>query len=180
MAKYNTDNRASHEQGGNESHKDDVVHTPTLARGSGGNECSGSGIDSDAPASVGQFHDVFAEYEEAFGLSKSKRKAARSTLRDCPESETTADSIPRDVIQGEPPVAADDGVPDVEQAAETAGDNAARPSKRGIEDRYSFLTRQEIDGQGTETMEVKSQGVHTPAADCHSGNFYPSAAEPRS
>lgn len=80
LAKFNTDNRASHKQGGNKSHNDYVVQT--------------SGIDSDAPASVGQIHDVFAEYEETFGFSKSERKAAYSTLRNYPESETTTSSIP--------------------------------------------------------------------------------------
>ncbi|RMZ88489.1 hypothetical protein DV736_g4289, partial [Chaetothyriales sp. CBS 134916] len=72
LARYNTDSCISQEQGGNGSHKDDVVYTRTLARGSGSNECNSSGIDSNAPASVGHIHDVFAEYEEAFGLSKSK------------------------------------------------------------------------------------------------------------
>ena len=101
LAKDNADNPTGHEQEeGNKSHKDDAVHTHALARGSGDNECSGSdsGTDSDAPASVGRIHDVFAEYEETFGLPKSKQKAAHSTLPDCSESETTVGSIPHDVI----------------------------------------------------------------------------------
>ncbi|KIW41808.1 hypothetical protein, variant [Exophiala oligosperma] len=169
LAKYNTDNPMGHEQEeGNESHKDDAVHTRALARGSGDNErsCSDS-TDSDAPASVGRIHDVFAEYEEMFGLPKSKQKAARSTLPDCPESETTAGSIPRGVIQGEPWAAAGDGVTDLEQAAESAGGDAARLSKRGIENESGL----EIVGQETDTAEVKSQGVHALAGNCHSGKI---------
>lgn len=53
---------------------EDAVHTRALARGNGGNDCSGSGADSDSPASVGRIHDVFAEYEETFGLRKSKQR----------------------------------------------------------------------------------------------------------
>ncbi|KAK5202682.1 hypothetical protein LTR96_011437 [Exophiala xenobiotica] len=53
-AKYNTDNRANHKQEeGNEPHNDDAVQARALAGDDGDNDCSGSGVDSDAPASVG-------------------------------------------------------------------------------------------------------------------------------
>lgn len=44
---------------GNESHNDDAVHIRALAKGNGDSDCSGSGADSVAPASVGRIHDVF-------------------------------------------------------------------------------------------------------------------------
>lgn len=148
LAKSNTDSRSSHEQGGNESHKDGVVHT--------------SGMDSDAPASIGQIHDVFAEYEETCGLSRPKRKAAHSTLHNHPEGET-ADSIPRGVIQAEPR--------DAEEAAEAAGDGSTRLSKRDIESESTLQSRMEIDGQEIETLGAKSQAVPALVGDHRSGKL---------
>jgi hypothetical protein len=133
LAKHNTYDRAGDGQGaGTKSHEREALYTRT-ARGNGSNECSGSDLDSDPPASVGQIHDIFAEYEETFGMPKSKQKAARATAHNCPDTDTAARSIPRGAIQGEPRVTADDGLEDVEQAAEGAGDdNAARLSKRDL------------------------------------------------
>ena len=165
-AKCNTDNRVSHEQEGNESHNNDAVHSRALAKGNGGNDCSGSGADSHAPASVGQIHDVFAEYEETFGLRKSKQKAAYSTPPDCTERETTGGPLPRQALLEEPRVATADGVTGVEQAAEAVGDDVARLSKREIGNGSVFQPRQEIDGLETKTRKVRSQGVHTLAGDC--------------
>lgn len=164
-AKCNTDNRANHgQQEGNKSHDKDAVHTRALAGDDGDNDCSGSGADSDSPASVGRIHDVFAEYEETFGLRKSKQKAAHSTLPDCTEREAIGGSLPRDVLQEELRVATD-----VEQAAEAAGDDVARLSKREIGSGPIFQPRQEIDGLEMKTEEIRSQGIHTLAGDCHSG-----------
>ncbi len=182
LAKYNVDNPMNHEQEeGNESHKDGGVRTRTLVRGGGDNGCSGSdsGTDSDAPASVGRIHDVFAEYEETFGLPKSKQQAARSTLPDCSESETTAGSTPHDFIRGDPRVTADGGVTDVEQAAEAVGGDAARPSQREIGNGSTFWSRQEIIRRETATAELRSPGVHALAGNCRSGKFSPCAVERR-
>ena len=118
LAKYDTDKAKSKKKAINHARGrcPYSCEGTTLARGSGGNECSGSGsgsdIDSDAPAPVGQIHDLFTEYEEHFSLPKFKWKAARSTLLDCLVRETAAGSIPRGVIQGEPRVAADDSISD--------------------------------------------------------------------
>src|ERR1700753_4036293 len=72
------------------------------------------------------------------GLSKSKQKAAGSVLHDCPKSEIITGSIPRCVIQGEPRVAADHGIADVEQVTEAAGNDVASFSQRDIENRSIF------------------------------------------
>ncbi|RMZ87473.1 hypothetical protein DV736_g5299, partial [Chaetothyriales sp. CBS 134916] len=151
LAKYNMDNGTSH---------------------------AGSGIDSDAPASVGQIHDVFAEYEETFGLSKSKRKAARSTLRNCPENETTVDSIPHGIIQGEPRDGADDGATNVEQAAEAAGDGSTCLSKRDIENESILRSRIEINGQETETLGAKFPSIPAMVGDHRSENISTSLQHP--
>lgn len=182
LAKYDVENSISHEQEeGNESHKNDAVHIRTLARGGGDNECidSDSGIDSDTSASIGRIHNVFAEYEESFGLLKTKQKAAHSTLPNGSESETTAGSIPHAFIQGEQRVTADGSVTDVEQAAEVAGNDAARPSKREIENGSIFWSEQEIIRQDKETAELRSQDVHALAGNCRSGKFCQHAVKSR-
>ncbi|KAI9793928.1 MAG: hypothetical protein M1816_007180 [Peltula sp. TS41687] len=166
--KNTTSNHTGDEKGAsNKSHMDDNIHTRTLTRDGGGNECSdnGSVMDSDAPASVGQIHDVFAEYEETFRLRKSKQKAAHSALPGCTERETTVGPLPRQVLQEKPRVATDDDATDVEQAAEAAGDDIARLSKREIGSASIFQPRQEIDGLETKAGKVRSQGVHTLAGD---------------
>ncbi|KAK5282692.1 hypothetical protein LTR80_011998, partial [Exophiala xenobiotica] len=77
LAQYKSDNPTgdANEGGSNESHKDDALHARIPANGSGGDECSDSGTGADAPASVGQIHDVFAEFEETFGMARRKQKA---------------------------------------------------------------------------------------------------------
>ena len=71
LAKHNTyDHAGDKEAAGNKSHEREALSTHT-ARRNGGNECSCSEIDSDLPRSVGQIHDVFAEYEETFGIAKT-------------------------------------------------------------------------------------------------------------
>ena len=50
-AMYNMDNHAGGgEEGGHKPHEDEALRTRTLAGGNGGNECSGSGIGSNAPS----------------------------------------------------------------------------------------------------------------------------------
>jgi hypothetical protein len=127
LAQYNRHNRAGDEgERGNNLHEDEALHTNTLARGDCGNEYNGNGTGSDAPASVGLIHDVFAEYEETFVMPRRKQKAARSALHDCPDSDTTAGSIPCSDSQGEPWGATDDGIADMEQPIEAAGGDAGR------------------------------------------------------
>ncbi|KIX01211.1 uncharacterized protein Z518_08936 [Rhinocladiella mackenziei CBS 650.93] len=174
-AQGDKDDRASDEEegGGTKPHEDDALHTHTLAaNGNGGIECCGSGTGSDTPASVGRIHDVFAEYEETFGLPKSKQKVARSTVHDCPESGTIAGSLSRPVSHGEPRVSADDDVAKIEQAAEAAGGDAARLSKREIENGSTSRSRQESNEQETEIVQVRSQCVATLAGGCHSQSAF--------
>lgn len=135
LAKDNINNYTGDGEGGSEPHEDNALHTSILARGRDVNNYgdSGSGIGSDVPVSVGRIHDVFPGLEKDFGLLKSKRKAACSTLSVCPDSETTADSIPRFLSQREPQVAVEDGVADNWQAAEAAEGDAARLSQSQIE-----------------------------------------------
>jgi hypothetical protein len=65
MTQYNTNNPTGDgKEGSNKSHMADTFHTRTLTGGTSGNECSDSDIGSDTPASIGQIHDVFAEFEE--------------------------------------------------------------------------------------------------------------------
>ncbi|KIX03740.1 uncharacterized protein Z518_07293 [Rhinocladiella mackenziei CBS 650.93] len=150
LAKYNTRDPVRDEKGGsNKSHKDNAFHTCTLTRGNGGNERSESGIGSDAPASIGQIHDVFAEFEETFGMARRKQNTV-TTLRDCPDRDVTARSIPRPVR------AAVDGAADMEQLAEAvSGDVGCNYlSKEEIENGTTFQSRQESDGQKTQTEDI--------------------------
>ncbi|MCJ1282889.1 hypothetical protein MMC26_002215 [Xylographa opegraphella] len=152
LAKYNTNDPAGDEKAGNNKSEDD------------------SAIRTDAPASVGQIHDVFAEFEETFGLTRRKQKTMVATLRDCPYRDVTTGSIPRPVSQGEPRSAADDGAADMELLAETVSGDVGRNSlsEEEIENRSTFQSRQESDGQETQTEDVRSQCISTLAGDCHS------------
>ena len=159
LTKNTTNNPIGDEKGvSNTSHMDDNFHTRTLTR-------DGSSMDSDAPGSVGQIHDVFAEYEETFSLRKSKQRAAHSTLPRRTERETTVGPLPRQVWQEEPRVATDDDTTDVKQAADAAGDDVVPLLKREIGSAYIFQPRQEIDRLEAKTKKVRSQGVHTLAGN---------------
>ncbi len=175
LAKYNTNDPAGDEKegGNNKSEEDDAFHTRTLTRGNGSNECSDSVIRTDAPASVGPILDVFTEFEETFGLARRKQKTVVTTLRDCPDRDVTTGSIPRPVSQGEPRSAADDGAADMELLAETVSGDIGRNylSEEEIENGSTFQSRQESDGQETQTEDVRSQCISTLASDCHSGEF---------
>lgn len=169
LAKYNTrDPVRDEKQGSNKSHKDDAFHTRTLIRGNGGNECSDSGIGSDAPASIGHIHDVFAEFEETFGMARRKQNTVVANLRDCPDHDVTAGSIPRPVS------AAVDGAAHMEQLAEAVSSDVGCNylPKEEIENGPAFESRQKSDGQKTRTADIRSQCISTSASDCRSGEFY--------
>lgn len=72
---------------------------------------------------------------------------------------------------------------DLKQLAEAAGSDAGRhnPSKEEIEKGSASQLRQESDGQEeeAENEDVRSQCVSTMVSDCHSGEFYIGAIEPR-
>ncbi|OQU97138.1 hypothetical protein CLAIMM_03122 [Cladophialophora immunda] len=86
--------RDEKEEGSNKSHEDDAFHNRTLIRRNGSNECSDSGIGSGAPASIGQIHDIFAEFEETFSMARRKQNTVVATLRDCPHCDVIAGSVP--------------------------------------------------------------------------------------
>ena len=163
------------EGGSNKSHKDDALHARTLARGNGSNEYSDNGTGLNTPASVGRIYDVFAEFEQTFGMARRKQKTVVATLRDYPNRDVTAGSVPSPVGRGEPRSAADDGAADLEQLSEAVSADVGRNylSKGEIENGSTFQSRQESDGQGTQTEDIKSQCVSTLASDCQSVEFPP-------
>ena len=75
----------------------------------------------------------------------------------------------------------DNGVTKAEQAAETVGGGAGRNnfSDEEIEDVSTSQSRQESDGQETETEDVRSQGDSTLSVDFYSGKYHLDAIEPR-
>jgi len=175
LSLYKTDNPTGDQKegGSNESHKDDALHARIPTNGSGCDECSDSGTGSDAPASVGRIHDVFAEFEETFGMARRKQKAVVTAVRDCPDRDDAAGSIPPPVSQGGPRPAADDGAADMELFAQTVhgGDiGHSYLSKGEIENGSPFQSEQESDGRETQTEDVRSQCVSTLTSDCHSGS----------
>jgi hypothetical protein len=173
-AQYNTDSREDNkEERGEDPHADEVPYNDNLAYSEGG----GDGIGSDAPASVGLIHDVFAEYERTFSMSSRKQKRARSALNDCQDSDTAAGSIPRPISHEEPL-----GVTSIEQPAEAASDDASPSnfSRREPENGSTSRPRQGRYRQGTETDDVRSMCLPTFAGDCRLGKFYTSPVEPHS
>lgn len=168
LAQYKSDNPTGDEKegGSNESHKDDALHVRIPTNGSGYDERSGSGIGSDAPASIGQIHDVFAEFEETFGMARRKRKAVVAAVHDCPARDDAAGSTPPPVSQGGPRPATDDGAADMELLSQTVhGDiGHSHLSKGEIENGPPFQPQQESDGRETQTFS-------TLTSNCHSGEF---------
>lgn len=72
--KYSMDNPTGDEKevGSDKSHQTNALHVHTLTRGNGNNKCGDGGTGSDAPASIGRIHDVFAEFEETFDTAKQR------------------------------------------------------------------------------------------------------------
>lgn len=65
----------------------------------------------------------------------------------------------------------DDGVTNVERAAEAVGDDTAWISKRDINSGSTFWSGLEIDRRETKTVGARSQGNPTLTGDYRSGKF---------
>ncbi|KAK5215095.1 hypothetical protein LTR72_011825 [Exophiala xenobiotica] len=166
LMKYNMSNPAGDEKegGSDESPKANALRIHDLTRGNGNNECGDGDTGSDAPASVGRIHDVFAEFEETFGKAKQRQKMALATLHGCPDRDVTVGSIPRPAGQEEHRSTTDDGAPEMKQLAGAASANGGRHplSKGEIENGTAFQLRQ----------EMLTEDVSTLASGRRSGEFH--------
>jgi hypothetical protein len=179
LTQYATDYRRDdkEERRGN-LHEDRVPHNTNLACGEGG----GDSIDSDAPASAGLIHNIFAEYKKIFSMPKRKQKAVGSTLHNYKDSDIIADPISPPIRHEEPLAVTDDGITGIEPPIVMAGDKVGPNHylRREFRNKSTPRPRRESNRQGTEIDNIRSEYLSTFTGDYHLGKFYTGPIEPHS
>ena len=168
LTQYTRDSCGENEEERDENlREDETPNNDTIVCGEGVED----DIGSDAPASAGLIHDVFAEYERTFSMPRRKQRVARPALHDYRDNGIATGSIPPPISHPEPRAVADDDVTGMEQPVEAAGEDVGpNNSSRGeIENGSTFQPRWESNRQGTETDNARSRCVSRLASDCNSG-----------